>query len=75
MLTQTCVCSCGHLHTRIIVSPSGQRRLSLPCEVARNTETMKVIEQVSARENIRVETKAKALEGRDSDMSHTLIFP
>lgn len=57
------------------MSPSCQRTLSLPGEEARNTETKKVMEQVSGREDIRVETEAKALEGRDPDRSHALIFP
>ena len=57
------------------MSPSSQRRLPLPGEEARNTETKKVMEQVSGGEDIRVETEAKALEGRDPDRSHALIFP
>lgn len=57
------------------MSPRGRRTLSLPGEEARNTETKKIMEQVSGREDIRVETEAKAMEGRDPDRSQALIFP
>lgn len=65
-------CTIPRCQGTFIMGPSGQGRLSLPGEVARNTENIKVIEQVSGWKEGRAETKVKALEGQDLESQTSL---